>query len=263
MLDMTYDPNAATDGNMGAQWQIFVQAVEPNRGSTALWMGQNYNSLGPWVPSGNSYDPNGWADEMQRLNYDGDHQFRQGDRVEVTANKTAFYGGKLNINESHRVTPDNDFTVRLLEADYGLPTPEVLTLSDLYASTEAEGYDPAYPMFDASRETGAEHYQGMYVRLNGLTLTDASGWGADAWDERLCVAIDGLGNELTLRMPRIDLGDVPAGSFDVYGIVNQESHSGTNGRMGYGLFVMDVVPEPAGLTVLLLGGLAVLRRRRK
>jgi len=265
MLDMAYDPSASANGTMGAQWQIFIQGIGTDRCGTALWMGQNYNSLGAWIPAGNSYDQAAWTAEMNRVNYDATsgHQFRQGDLVEVTANKTLFYGGKLNINEAHRADPANDFSLSLITADYGLPTAEVLTLGNLYASIIAPGYDPTYPMFDQTRATGAEHYQGMYVRLNGLTLTDSSGWGETAWADRLCTATDGLGHTLNLRMPLYDLGDVPTGAFDAYGITNQESGSGSNGRMGYELFVTSVVPEPASLSILAIGALACLRRRRK
>ncbi|MFP4107048.1 MAG: PEP-CTERM sorting domain-containing protein [Phycisphaerae bacterium] len=268
MLDPTFDPTASptdTDnGRMGGEWQLFIQGVGDDRGGTALWMGQNYNSLGPWIPAGNSYNETDWTSEMTRVNYDATgRRFRQGDLVEVTANKSLFYGGKRNVNESHRTTRDNNFSISLVTADYGLPTAEALSLSDLYASTSADGYDSKYPMFDQTRNTGAEHYQGMYVRLNGLTLTDSSGWDGTAWDDRLCTVADDLGHTLNFRMPLYDLGDVPTGVFDAYGIINQESGSGTNGRMGYELFVTSVVPEPASLSLLTFGALACLRRRRK
>lgn len=263
MLDGAYDENASAEGTMGAQWQIVVQGVDTDRCGTALWMGQNYSSLGPWVPAGNAYDRDGWNDEMDRLNYDATtgHHFRAGDLVEVTANASLFYGGKRNVNEAHRVTPDKDFSISLITADYGLPTPERLTLGDLYASPGAPDYDPAYPMFDRTRATGAEHYQGMYVLLTGLTLTNAGGWDGTEWADRLCEVTDGLGHTLPLRMPLHDLGDAPAGVFDAYGILNQESGSGSNGRMGYELFVTGIVPEPASLSLLVIGALACLRRR--
>jgi len=265
MLDTAYDPSASANGTMGAQWQVFIQGIGTDRCGTALWMGQNYNSLGAWIPAGNSYDQAAWTAEMNRVNYDATsgHQFRQGDLVMVTVNKSLFYGGKLNINESHRTASANDFSISLITANYGLPTPDALTLSNLYASPDAPGYDPAYPMFDQTRTTGAEHYQGMYVRLNGLTLTDSSGWSETDWADRLCDVTDGLGHEFTLRIPLYDLGDIPAGAFDVYGIINQESGSGINGRMGYELFVTSVVPEPASLSFLALGAMACLGRRRK
>ncbi len=171
-----------------------------------------------------------------------------------------FYGGKRNINEAHAVA--NDFSINLVTADHGLPAVEVLTLADLDASPTAPGYETGFPRFDQTRATGAEHYQGMYVRINGLTLTDASGWGKTAWDERVCTVSDGLGRTLRLRMPLSDLGDAPTGVFDAYGILNQESGSMTNGRDGYGLFVTEVVPEPTVLSLLAIGGLVCVRKRR-
>lgn len=264
MLDSTWDPDANASGTMGGQWQVFIQGVDGDRLGTALWMGQNYNSLGPWIPAGNAYDEGTWNDEIDRLSHDptNGHRFTKGDLVTVTANESRFYGGKQNINEAHSTSPDNDFSIELVHAGYGLPDAEVLALADLYASTDAADYDATYPMFDASRNTGAEHYQGMYVRLNGLTLTDAAGWGQSAWGARLCKASDGLGRSLNLRMPLTDLGPAPTGTFDAYGIINQESGSGNNGRMGYELFVTEIVPEPASLSLLALGALACLRRRR-
>lgn len=264
MLDTTYDSSAVASGSMGAQWQLFIQGIGTDHNGTALWMGQNYNSLGAWIPAGNSYDQAAWTTEMIRVNYDETtgHQFRQGDLVTVTAGTSLFYGGKRNVNESHRTTTANDFTVSLVTADYGLPTASRITLSDLYVDPGVAGYDAAYPMFDASRNTGAEYYQGTYVRLNGLTLTDADGWDETAWGDRLCTVTDGAGHTFTLRMPLSDLGDAPAGMFDVYGIINQESGSGSNGRYGYEIFVTGVVPEPATLSVLLVGISSCLRKRR-
>jgi len=264
MLDTTYDSSAVANGSMGAQWQLFIQGIGADHNGTALWMGQNYNSLGAWIPAGNSYDQAAWTAEMIRVNYDETtgHHFRQGDLVTVTVNMSLFYGGKRNVNESHRTTSVNDFSLQLVTADFGLPTASQITLSDLYVDPGVAGYDAAYPMFDATRNTGAEYFQGTYVKLTGLTLTDAGGWGETAWADRLCTVTDGLGRTFKLRMPLDDLGDAPAGMFDVYGIINQESDSGSNGRFGYEIFVTGVVPEPATLSVLLVGIGSCLRKRR-
>ncbi len=266
MLDSTYDADAFANGTMGAQWQMFIQGISGDHAGTAMWMGQNYNSLGAWIPAGNSYDETAWASEMLRVNYDSatGRQFRQGDLVMITANKSLFYGGKRNINESHRTMSANDFTITLITADYGLPAADVITISDLLVSSSVEGYDPAYPMFDQSRLTGAEYYQGTYVLLTGLTLTDDSGWGKEAWADRLCTVEDKFGNEFTLRMPLSDLGEIPSGEFSAYGIINQESGSGSDGRYGYELFVTGiVVPEPASMTIIAIGSIACILRRKK
>jgi hypothetical protein len=82
------------------------------------------------------------------LSYDAEtmHPFRAGDLVQVNANSYAFYGGKLNVNETHHIDPAFDFTISLVTSNYGLPTPELLTLSDL------KNADDTY-IFDQTRAT--------------------------------------------------------------------------------------------------------------
>lgn len=254
MLDSTYVENPS---GIGAQWQMFLQGIGGDHNGTALWMGQNYECMYQGI---GTYDATAWASEMNRLNYNAadNHQFRQGDLITVTANVTKFYGGKRNINEDHDTDPQYDFSISLVTAGYGLPTAEEITLSDLYCNPTSE-----YPMFDQTRTTGAEYYQGTYVKLTGITLTDDTGWGATDWGDRLCTVEDEFGNEFTLRMPLSDVGAAPAGEFSAYGIINQESGSGQNGRMGYELFVMEVVPEPATLSLLVVGAMTCLTKRRR
>ena len=264
MLDFTWDSDAESQSRMGAQWQLFFQAVDSgDRGGTALWMGQNYSSLGPWIPAGNFYTEEAWSNEMYRLNYDINllHHFRAGDLVEVTANMAVFYGGKLNINEAHRIDPANDFYISLVTANYGLPTPERLTLSDLVSSGTTE-------IFDETRQTGGEHYQGMRVQLDSIRLATegygSDGWGKTDWANRLCTVMDGEGRFFTLRMPLTDLGPAPEGWFSAIGILNQESGSGEDGRMGYELFVQQVIPEAGTIGAMFVGvmGLWFWRRVR-
>lgn len=259
MLDST--PNflpwedGANAGRMGGEWQITFQAVEPgDRGGTTCWMGQNYGNL-PWVrDSEQSYRNADWVREILRLNHDPEtgHRFRAGDLIEVTASRSLFYGGKRNINEAHSVDPAADFTIKLLSPGHGLPAPEVITLADVMLP----GGDPAdwttWPTrFDPTRASGGEHYQGMRVRINGLTLLTTNGWDAGKrWSERLCTVTDGEGRYFRLRHPRRNLGPAPSGPFDVIGIFTQESGSGVQGTNDYELFIQRVISrEPVMLEI--------------
>ena len=235
MLDPTYDPTATAMNYTGGIFQVFFQAVDADdRGGTALWMAQNYNALGGWVPPGNDYGAD-WTNEMIRVTRDANGRlFRKGDQIEVTARKALFYDGKVNVNENHRIVASNDFDVVLVKPNAGLPQAEAITLADLVTAGTNQ-------IFDSSRATGGEHWQGMRVRLDGIRLTDTNGWGKAAWAERTCLAADAAGRSFPLRMPRTDLGDPPAPGeyFSAVGILNQEKGR-TN---GYELFVQEIQPE--------------------
>jgi hypothetical protein len=244
MLDPT--PNfipwngGAGQYQLGAQWQVVLQAVEPSdRGGTACYLGQCYGNM-PFNHSDDlSYANAAWTAEVLRLSFDPEtmHPFRAGDLIQVTANSCAFYGGKLNVNETHHIDPAFDFTISLVTSNYGLPEPEVLTLADLKQA------DNSY-IFDQTRSTGGEHWQGMRVRINDLTLLTTNGWNpTNAWGARLCTATDGTGRTFPLRTPRYSLGPVPSGVFDAIGVLNQESGSGIQGTNGYELFVQQVISQ--------------------
>ena len=231
MLDYTYNPEATASNLMGGQFQVFFQGVGDDRGGTALWMAQNYQAMGM---SGQDYGSE-WTNEMRRVQYDANgRKFRKGDLIEVTARKALFRGGKRNINEAHRITASNDFDVVLVKANVGLPQAEALTLADL---VNADGTQ----IFDATRATGGEHWQGMRVRLDGLRLTNTNGWGKTNWSDRVCTVTDDAGRSFPLRLPLADLGEPPATTtvFSATGILNQEN-SNTN---GYELFVQEIGPE--------------------
>jgi len=245
MLEATPD-FAANPASMGGEWQIAFQAVAPgDRGGSTCWMGQNYGSLA-WVGDELSYADEAWVGEVLRLNHDPatGHAFRAGDLIEVTVRRSLPYGGKRNINEAHDIEPEANFEIRLVQAGHGLPTPEVITLADVMRP----GGDPAnwqtWPtLFDATRATGGEHYQGMRVRLNNLTLVNANGWShTNLWSNRRCTVTDGTGRYFLLRHPRYDLGPAPAGQFDVMGIFTQEG-TGAASTNGYELFVQQVIPQ--------------------
>ncbi len=233
MLDPTYNPGATASNMVGGQYQIFFQGVNGDRGGTALWMAQNYNAMGGWIPAGNDYDGE-WTNEMNRLMIDTNGRaFRKGDLVEVTARQALFFNGKRNINEGHRIAPANNYDVRLVKANVGLPQAEAVVLADLKAADDSA-------IFDATRATGGEHWQGLRVRLDGIRLTNTNGWGKTNWSDRVCTATDGTGRSLPLRMPLTNLGAPPATSawFSAVGILNQEG-SNTN---GYELFVQEIGP---------------------
>ncbi len=252
MLDATpnFIPYAgpATYGKMGAEWQVTFQAVEPgDRGGTTCWLGQNYGNQ-PWIRNSEfSYTNEAWVPEVLRLDFDSAtlHPFRAGDLIEVTARQAVFYGGKRNINENHDIDPAYNFELRLVTPNYGLPAPEVITLADVMQP----GGDPAdwttWPaLFDPTRATGGEHWQGMRVRLNGLLLVTTNGWNpTNLWPARLCTVTDGTGRYFSLRHPRYSLGAAPGGKFDAIGIFTQESSSGIQGANGYELFVQQVIPQ--------------------
>lgn len=253
MLDSTPNFQPASAGTMGGEWQMVVQAVWPgDRGGTVCWMGQNYALRRSPGDDSFSYSNEAWLAEMARLNHDPatGHAFRKGDLVSITANGSLFFGGKRNINEMHRNEPEYDFTLSLVASNYGLPAPEVLSLASLVRTNDN---NPATfeDIFDPTRATGGEHWQGMRVRLNGLTLLETNGWNpANPWGGRLCAVTDGENRFFKLRHPRYSLGPPPAGVFDAIGILNQESGSGAQGTNGYELFVQQVLPaEPAVLTL--------------
>jgi len=251
MLDTTPNflpwDNGANSGKMGAEWQIFIQAVdEGDFGGTALWLGQNYGNQ-PWIRNeALSYTNDAWLENLLRVTTDPDSgvTFEPGDLVEVTARKSLAYGGKRNINEAHSNAPENKFDIHLLEADYGLPAPEFITLSDL-VQPDTSGENAQLNIFDQTRQTGGERYQGTRVRISGLQIVNAEGWNPEeTWARRGNIKVtDGENRFFTLRHPRRNIGPVPTGVFDAVGIINQESGSSTLGDTGYELFVQEVIAD--------------------
>jgi hypothetical protein len=252
MLDST--PNflpwngGANQWRMGGEWQVTFQAVAPgDRGGTTCWMGQNYGNRPDKRSEDFGYTNEAWVAEMLRLNHDPStgRPFRAGDLVELTFRQALFYGGKRNINEGHDIDPAYNFDIRLVTADYGLPTPEVITLADvMHVGGEATVPSTWLPIFDQTRATGSEHCQGMRVRINNLSLVTTNGWNpTNTWLNRLCTVTDGAGRFFSLRHPRYSLGAAPAIQFDAIGIFNQESGMSTQGTNKYELFVQQVLPH--------------------
>lgn len=252
MLDST--PNfipytgSGVNGQMGGEWQVTFQAVDAgDRGGTTCWMGQCYGNQ-PWIrDSESSYSNESWVPEVLRLNFDPTnlHAFRAGDLVEMTVRQALFYGGKRNMNQGHDIDPAYNFDIRLVTANYGLPAPEVITLADVMNVGGVAGDKSTWlPIFDQTRATGGEHYQGMRVRINNMYLVTTNGWNpTNTWGNRLCTVTDGGGRFFTLRTTRYSLGAAPTNQFDAIGIFTQESGSGSQGTNGYELFVQQVLPH--------------------
>jgi hypothetical protein len=266
MLDATPDfipwSNGAGAYQMGGQWQMFVQAVATNdRGGVECWMGQNYGNL-PWIHNSEfSYSNEAWAAEVWRVSHDPltGHAFRKGDLVVVTANGSLFYGGMQNINEEHNIDPALDFTISLVTSNYGLPAPEVISLMSVMRTNG--GTAAHYDIFDQTRATGGEHWQGLRVRINSLMLVSTNGWSTNTnWSARKFAVTDGEGRNFTLIHPRVELGPPPTNRFDAIGVFLQESGSGTDGTFGYELFVQEIEPSAtAALDIQRQGDSVVLR----
>jgi hypothetical protein len=215
MLDSTYN----APGFMGAQWQIFVQGEGDDHAGTALWMGQKYSKMGDV-----DYTAEEWASEMLRVNYPGGHQIRQGDRIRVTG-YGMYRNGKVNINERHTTSPLLDFTVEWLGATPGLPAPEVIELADVRTAANVDIFDP-------SRLTGGEYYQGRLVRINGVHIVSGT-WGPS---QTLTIG-DGTGRTFPVVLglsPAFSQPSNLGSTFDVVGIFNQENAA----TSGYQLWVM-------------------------
>lgn len=234
MLSTDYVPGAEGRGN-GAQYQVFLQGLSPDRGGTVLYMSEG--------TSGESYTEEEWTSELARVTTDPDtgHLFRPGDYVEITANWAMYRGGKLNVNEAHDKSPAMDFQVRLITPGAGFPPAEPITLADL---VDADGVQ----IFDSTRGTGGEHWQGMRVRLDAVRLANDDAvavWNHEhpetlAWRDRLVPCTDAAGRTFNLRLPRYSLGPAPATNrwFSATGILNQENSN----TAGYELFVQEIGP---------------------
>jgi len=227
-LDPTPDPTVAP-WYMGGQWQIWIQGEGTDHAGTACWMGQNYAN----GPGDDSYTNAEWLAEISRLNHDPatGYTFHAGDRVRVTGTYL-FYAGKVNINENHETDPDFDFTIELIKPSVGLPQPEEIRISNLKDSSNNF-------IFDSTRWTGDEYYQGRLVRIQDVNVTNPANWGP--------------GNTITIKSPDgrtfpvllgigagISRYNCPTGQIDAIGILDQEGTGyPPNLKGGYRLMVLN------------------------
>jgi autotransporter-associated beta strand protein len=247
-LDPTAHYDNATPWYLGGQAQIYVQAVnldgtqwdpDPNAtfndfGGTACWMGQNYGNLGFIGDPFDCYDNTAWYNELDRLQIwhpgTSSNTLHAGDLVEIrTSVGGLYYNGMMNVNEKHSIDSDNDFEVVVLSSNYGLPTATQLTLSNLKNADNSFIFNPAAP-----RDSGVEHYQSTLVELKNVHLNNPLLWGPNM-DIQLA---DDTGRDMDIHLG-LDAGFYsyvsPTGTYDVTGILDQES---ANGRDGYRLVTL-------------------------
>ncbi|OHB78057.1 MAG: hypothetical protein A2W31_16665 [Planctomycetes bacterium RBG_16_64_10] len=262
--------------NLGGQAEIFVQAVDldgtpwdsdpgqpfEDYGGTAAWMGQCYGNLGFINDPAFSYidvtmaGPPGetrpvWYDELDRLNLNrpgtplaADQIVRAGDLVELRARVNGLnYMGKHNVNERHHNEAPNDYEIVVLAKGYGLPPRAVLALDLLKDSNDNAIFDP-------SRQTGGEHYQGSLVQVAGITFDGLSAGDPLSSDTTL-LGVDGTGRSLEVYLglnESFDSGFVPDGQLFSTGILDQVASTAA-GMDGYRLLVMHMAhiqPGPLG-----------------
>ncbi|AQT69749.1 hypothetical protein STSP2_02946 [Anaerohalosphaera lusitana] len=212
--EQLWDVSASAPAYMGGQWEMYIQGRGTDHAGTAVWLGQKYGNLG-WVPPTGSYSDSEWLAELWRVNHDPNtaYTFQPGDLVRVTG-KHLFYNGKRNINEQHDNDPAKDFTVELIQPAVGMPQPEPVSLNELKDASDDFIFDP-------TRQTGCEYYQGRYIRINDVSFAPDQTWGqgqtvtiTDNHGRTFPVL---LGRGPGIRPDSNNLADV----FDVIGIMDQ------------------------------------------
>jgi hypothetical protein len=221
------DPTPGT-GDMGGQWQIYIQGEGDDHSGTALWFGQYYSK----VSSSDDYTDEELLSEMCRINTDPNtgYIFNAGDRIRATG-WYKFYKGKTNINEKHEKDTFFDFKIELITPAAGLPQPEVVMLEQLKDVNDEYVFEP-------DRLSGCEYYQSRLVRIENVDVLDPENWGPgntitimDSNGLTFPVLL-GLGDGFTRY-------DCPAGQIDVIGIMDQESSGYMICKDGYRIWVAN------------------------
>ena len=263
-------------GSASPQWQVYFQAVDASDfGGTAMYLRRYHPGSGADLfPDASTPD---WTGEMTRLNYPvysvtGEavtEPLRRGDLIQVTANAPGmFYNGKKNVNTMHKGPAssyesgesyaDFLFSIVILQRDVELTASEI----DLSVLKDVNNDF----VFDSTRATGCEHYQGSLVHLENLLLDDPGNW---ALDGTVTVSQGGLTFPMKLGIDAdllsIDSNLLATTPFGVTAILDQES---SDLMAGYRLWLtnagdLTVVPEPGTVLLVLAGMLALLPLRRR
>jgi hypothetical protein len=242
MLDTTANSNTIPF-DLGGQWQVFVQTTLPSdSGGVALYMGQNYGNIppaltfspGPTPDPTQSFTDAQWNAEVQRVDVDQatGHVFQAGDLVEIDAQGGLFFGGKTNVNDEHSTSPTLDFQMRLIQANYGLPTPIPLSLSSIWDNSTNN------ITFDPTRQTGGEKYQGDLVTLQNVHLApnQSANWTSNGF----VTVQDTSGHQMVLELgtsTQFTSANAPGGWFNATGIFDQESPASGPYNANYELFM--------------------------
>ena len=213
----------------GGQWQIFVQPEDQaDHAGTCVWMGQSYSGVG----GSGDYSEQQYMAEHYRVDHDPNtgHAFRAGDKVKVTG-WFKFYRGKMNINEAHQVESLFDIDIELLESRVGLPTPEFVTLDELKDVNDNF-------IFDQTRNSGCEYYQGRLIRINNVSVMNPQNWGPN----KTITITDSEGRTFPIILGHgygILEEQCPTGNVDIIGIMDQETASFTVCKDGYRIYLCN------------------------
>ena len=232
MLDNTanFIPFTGSYYQLGGQWQVFFQPIEPvDTAGTCMWMGQNYGTAPEHQDDEYSYSNEAWEAELARISWLADPadpdpanptlplvQLREGCLVEVHARAGRPYAGKFNVNENHSNSPTTDFDIVILDVDYGMPDAIAITLDDVVNT------DGTF-LFDSTRQSGAELYQGRRVTIQDVTITDS-----EDWEKYGQLTVGDGSREFTIKLgynEAFDTATLPVGPIDVTGVFDQEDFS--------------------------------------
>ncbi len=220
------DPTSSTSG-MGGQYQFYVHGDGNDHAGTAVYMAERYVYMG-----GGYYTADQWFSELSRMNHDPNtgYAFVAGDRVRITGWYMS-YKGKVNVNEKHKSNSFYDVNVELVTPAAGLPQPETITL-DLVKDAGDQF------IFDQTRATGCEYYQGRLVRVDDVNITDPNDWATNG----TLTVMDNTGRTFPLKL---GIGDgftryaCPTGQISIIAIFDQEASSTTLCQDGYRLWVTN------------------------